>query len=40
MLADMNNVFGDVSVVRGRKNDYLGMIFDFTIDDCLRVKLP
>jgi len=39
VLADMNNVFGDVSVVRGRKHDYLGMVFDFTSDDCLRVSM-
>jgi len=26
VLADMNNVFGDVSVVRGRKHDYHGIL--------------
>ena len=39
LLADMNNAFGDVSVVRGRKHDYLGMVFDFTSSDCLRVSM-
>jgi len=39
LLADMNNAFGDVSVVRGRKHDYLGMVFDFTSDVCLRVSI-
>ena len=36
VLANMNNVFGDVRVERGRKHDYLGMVFDFTSNDCLR----
>jgi len=39
VLADMNNVFGDVSVVRGRKHNYLGMVFDFASDDCLHVSM-
>ena len=36
VLADINNVFGDMSVVRGRKHDYL---FDFSSDDCLHVSM-
>jgi len=39
VLADMKNVFGDVSVMRGRKHDYLGIIFDLTGDDRLRVSM-
>ena len=39
VLSDMNNACGDVSVVRGRKHDYLGMVFDFTSDDCLHVSM-
>ena len=35
----LNHVFGDVSVVRGRKHDYLEMVFDFTSNDCLRLSM-
>ena len=35
VIADMNNVFGEVSAVRWRKHDYRGMVFEFTCSDCL-----
>ena len=35
----LNHVFGDVSVVKGRKHDYLEMVFDFTSNDCLRLSM-
>ena len=39
VLADINNIFGDMSLVRGREHDFFGMVFDFTRTDCCRVSM-
>lgn len=39
VLNDMTNSFGDITVTRGRKHNYLGMVFNFEQQDSLEISM-
>jgi len=39
VLSDIRSVFGKVSGTRGKKHDYLGMVFDFSAETSLKIHI-